>query len=135
VTIAGRSLDRLEKAKASLLADIPKDASPAPSVFTCQCDGTKEEEVEKMIQKAYKNGGNRLDVLVLSAGGGDPEGGGMRLLANTEVKSFEVGRFGRVGNEITHGKLTLLLMPPGSSVDILLIQFRPKSTIHRTHSP
>lgn len=90
VTIAGRTLDRLEKAKIALASDIPP-LSPAPEVHLAQCDATKEDEVEALMKTAFENGGGRLDIVVLSAGGGDPEGGGLRLLANTDLKSFEVG--------------------------------------------
>lgn len=89
ITIAGRSLSRLQSARDSLLTSVPL-LDPKPVIFIESCDVTIESEVASLVKKAYENGGEKLNVVVMSAGGGDPKGKPLQMLANTEVESFEV---------------------------------------------
>ncbi|KAI9022638.1 hypothetical protein DFJ74DRAFT_100870 [Hyaloraphidium curvatum] len=89
VTISGRSEERLKKGVESLAADVP-NLDPKPGVFAVAADASNEEDVKRAIKAAYDNGGGKLNILVMSAGGGDPERSEvLALLANTSMGSFE----------------------------------------------
>lgn len=89
VTLAGRTKSKLENAAELLKRDV--SSTGTPKVFIVTADATSEEDVKRACKTAYENGGGKLNVVVMSAGGPDPKGDVLPLFTETSLSTFEVG--------------------------------------------
>ncbi|KAI9034293.1 hypothetical protein DFJ74DRAFT_648806 [Hyaloraphidium curvatum] len=85
VTIAARRAEQLAEAVEGLKAD----AAEGTGVFSVQCDVLVEESVNNAVKAAYKNGGSKLNIVVHSAGGFQPDAH-LISLVNVPLEGWKV---------------------------------------------
>ncbi|KAI9002180.1 hypothetical protein DFJ74DRAFT_453905 [Hyaloraphidium curvatum] len=85
VTLVARRPDRLAQAVELL----QKEAPEGTGVFSVECDVTDEETVKGAVRAAFVNGGDKLHVVVHSAGGSRIQDGDAMLLPRISLEGWK----------------------------------------------